>query len=260
MMRKLINPYRRYNIIPLPEALLEVISIEQAVLYGILAKYAGKDGFCFPQQTTLAKQLRVSVSTIKRWLKQLQKAELIDICQASGHERLMHRSNRYFFLDHPVFGDSHFDTCGSGTRDTSGKHPGDTSLDRSPVTSPTERESYKENHIKKNNSSITRSKEMSCYMAERILQRDEKYFHLVNGKKEKTIERWSVDFQKLHAVDKREWPEIESVLEWTLEDDFWSKNILSGKKFREKFSDLLLKMPAKSKKGSSQFITGKRIL
>lgn len=50
---------------------------------------------------------------------------------------------------------------------------------------------------------------------------------------------WAKDIEKLHRIDNREWGEIESVLRWAKADSFWSGNILSGSKFREKFPTLI---------------------
>lgn len=67
--------------------------------------------------------------------------------------------------------------------------------------------------------------------------------------RDKTIARWANDIDKAHRIDGREWKDLESVLDWALNDDFWSKNIRSGHKFREKYEDLYIKsLPAKSAK------------
>ena len=89
---------------------------------------------------------------------------------------------------------------------------------------------------------ITEGSRVASYMANRILSRDPKYTHLINGKRDKAIRAWAIDIEKIHKLDSREWSEIWRVIEWCLADDFWSKNILSGSKLRKKFSDLVLKM------------------
>ncbi|SHI23741.1 hypothetical protein SAMN02745823_03835 [Sporobacter termitidis DSM 10068] len=55
---------------------------------------------------------------------------------------------------------------------------------------------------------------------------------------EETMQRWAEDFDKVHRLDKKTWPLIADVLAFAKEDQFWNSRILSGKKFREKFTTL----------------------
>ena len=50
---------------------------------------------------------------------------------------------------------------------------------------------------------------------------------------------WAVHIERLHRIDKREWDEIAAVIDWCQQDEFWQANILSGKKLREKFTQLV---------------------
>jgi phage replication O-like protein O len=61
------------------------------------------------------------------------------------------------------------------------------------------------------------------------------------------LQSWADDFRKLvekDGVDKRL---IKNVMDWVTQDDFWNTNVLSAKKFREKFSELAIKMNAAKK-------------
>ena len=51
-------------------------------------------------------------------------------------------------------------------------------------------------------------------------------------------ETWSADIDKIHRLDNREWARIEEVIEWSQQDDFWWKNILSGETLRNQFDRL----------------------
>lgn len=63
------------------------------------------------------------------------------------------------------------------------------------------------------------------------------------------MQRWADDFRKLVEVDKIEDKTlIRDVMRWVTEDDFWRKNVLSAKTFREKFASLAIKMKAESGK------------
>jgi len=72
-----------------------------------------------------------------------------------------------------------------------------------------------------------------------------------NGYKVKSsqLDQWACDIDKLHRLDGRGWKEIESVIRWTQTAGcFWSANIISGSKLREKFPTLTAQMnnPTKS--------------
>lgn len=59
---------------------------------------------------------------------------------------------------------------------------------------------------------------------------------------EQTLQRWARDIDKIHRIDKQSWDDISDVLEFCQSDAFWSTNILSGKKLREKFIQLMAKL------------------
>lgn len=51
-------------------------------------------------------------------------------------------------------------------------------------------------------------------------------------------EGWARDIDKIHRLDNRDWEQIRRVIEWSQQDDFWWKNILSGATLRQKFDRL----------------------
>ena len=72
----------------------------------------------------------------------------------------------------------------------------------------------------------------------------------VNKDLEKTRSAWANDLDKMLRIDKRDPAEAKKVLGWALGDSFWEQNIQSGKKFRDKYDDLKIKMaPAKGPTG-----------
>lgn len=69
------------------------------------------------------------------------------------------------------------------------------------------------------------------------------------------IQKWSDDFRKLVEIDKvKDKKLILAVMDWVTSDDFWKRNILSSKKFREKFSELALKMKASQKQNKHKLL------
>lgn len=60
-----------------------------------------------------------------------------------------------------------------------------------------------------------------------------------NGDKEKTIQRWAQDIDKLIHIDHQKPSTVEEVIRFATRDNFWGANILSGSKLREKWDTLV---------------------
>ena len=59
-----------------------------------------------------------------------------------------------------------------------------------------------------------------------------------NGNREKTIQRWASDIDKMIRLDNRPVCDIWNMIIWCHYDDFWFKNILSGSKLRKQYDKL----------------------
>lgn len=86
------------------------------------------------------------------------------------------------------------------------------------------------------------AKELAMYLYHECQKNDS---HFVRTEQQLTT--WANDIDKLHRIDKRDWIEIKAVLSWAKNNDFWKSNILSGKKFRDKYEMLFSQMKSKSK-------------
>lgn len=53
-------------------------------------------------------------------------------------------------------------------------------------------------------------------------------------------DKWALDIEKLHRLDKYPYEVIDAVIDWCQADEFWRGNILSGSKLRQKFGTLVL--------------------
>ena len=99
-------PFKPYNKMIgawIPEALMELPNLSPLakLLYGRLCQHGGKDGLIFPSQETLAKELGVSVSTIKRGLNELKEAGFIGVVRTRKETAPKEQRNRYQTLFHP---------------------------------------------------------------------------------------------------------------------------------------------------------------
>ena len=60
-------------------------------------------------------------------------------------------------------------------------------------------------------------------------------------------DKWAEDINKIHRIDGRTYEQIEYMIRWTQKDSFWSQNILSASKLREKFNDLIPRLKGRVK-------------
>lgn len=89
-------PYRQFQGPLIPEGLLKFAGVCRGavLLYGQLARYAGKNGLCFPGIERLADDLLASGRTIQRWVRELVDAGLLRRRRRGAGTR----SNSYQFL------------------------------------------------------------------------------------------------------------------------------------------------------------------
>jgi len=106
-MVKRINMYKRYYGIYIPNGvyIIDGLSSTAKLVYGRLLRYAGKNGYAYPKQETIAKELNMHISTIKTIIKELKDFGLIEVIRGNT---LRHESNRYYFLEHPCLDDSFY--------------------------------------------------------------------------------------------------------------------------------------------------------
>jgi phage replication O-like protein O len=61
------------------------------------------------------------------------------------------------------------------------------------------------------------------------------------------LQSWADDFRKLLEIDEVDKRLAKEVMDWVTTDSFWKTNVLSAKKFRERFGELAIKMKAAQK-------------
>ncbi len=65
-------------------------------------------------------------------------------------------------------------------------------------------------------------------------------------------DKWSEDINKIHRIDNRTYEQIAFMIRWTQKDPFWSQNILSASKLRDKFNDLIPKVKGRVSSGGGR--------
>jgi hypothetical protein len=97
-----INPWRLFTGAMIPNWLLcrPEVSAGAKLAYARLCQFSGRDGLCFPRQTTLAAELGVSDRAVRNYLRELEEFQLVEVDQPG-----LQQSNRYAFLAHPWIND-----------------------------------------------------------------------------------------------------------------------------------------------------------
>lgn len=83
---------------------------------------------------------------------------------------------------------------------------------------------------------------LSQYLFDKILNNNPKV-------KKPNLQTWAKQIDLMIRIDKRLPDDIQVVIDWCQDDDFWKLNILSTKKLREKFDQLYVKMTGGNKRG-----------
>ena len=78
--------------------------------------------------------------------------------------------------------------------------------------------------------------------------------------KEPDLEKWAQEIDRMIRLDKRDPQEVEEIIRWCQTDNFWFANILSAKKLREKYDQLVAHMGRELKKSEPKGMDGIRYL
>lgn len=213
----------------IPEWVLFADISPQAVrLYGVLRRYADRDGSCFPSRKRLASDLRMeSVKPVDKALK-----ELITIGAITSEHRYTEQgdlqSNLYTVLSIPLGGDEKLPTSplfgphGSARKD---------------LTVGTEKSQIRRAILKE-----SQSNEKSDYSPE-IINLCNLLADLMaeNGIKRPTISgRWLSEMDKLNRIDEKTIQQIDAAIRWSQKDSFWSSNIHSPTALRKQYEKMRL--------------------
>ena len=215
----------------------------------MLADRANKEGFCWPSMKTLVEDCELSRETISRNIKDMARDGLLHVTK---HENKGRWKNNVYHLhvteDHRP--------CDGGSHDHVTQDHTNQSLEslKEPVVGANAPASEFDKN-KDNNQPPSLSKEIDARatacaekIASSVLSMLPKAKSLSAGKRDKTIERWASDIEKINRIDGYDYPSIEKVVAFAVNDDFWKPNIQSGAKLREKFEMLLVKSNSVKKK------------
>lgn len=79
------------------------LSTTDKMVWGQLNSCAGKNGECYPKQTTIAEELGISERTVRNSIATLVNLGFLEIEKPFGKDKLLHMNNRYFFIWNAVY-------------------------------------------------------------------------------------------------------------------------------------------------------------
>lgn len=234
-----------YAIIPAKVRYDENLSSSAKLLYGEITALANETGYCWATNEYFAKLYGVNIKSISRWIKSLIEAGYIE------SEMVSQKSNKGGVIRLLKI-DGQF--CGVGTK-----------MSRTPVQKCTEPHDENGQYNNRMNNTINNnsSSQLFCdqknsdtktkrkktfpqdsdpYLLAKYLETNIRRNCPDFPEDESRRQRWAVDMDLMIRVDKHDPDEVAAVIEWCQRDGFWRSNILSGKKLREKYLQLVLNM------------------
>ena len=220
----------------IPEWVLFAEISPQAVrLYGVLRRYADRDGSCFPSRKRLASDLRMdSTKPVDRALKELVTIGAITITHRHTEQGDL-QSNLYTVLSSPIGGDEKLSTS-----PLFGPH----GSSRKEATVGTESSQIRKAIIKESqDKEIPKQYLYLCNLLADLM--------VGNGVKRPTISgKWVSDIDKLIRIDEKTVEQVEAAIRWSQADSFWSSNIHSPAALRKQYEKMRLQAQrSKSSKG-----------
>ena len=214
------------------------------LLYGEITALCNEKGYCWATNDYFSKLYSVSKRTISTWIKSLCNAGYIsaELVLDDSSQKVKMRCLKV---------EANFDA-----------HLMKTSIpSRKKVPDPHE-ENFAENNTinnisssqifeqsKINDNGIKNKKifeaDSDPYLLAKFLENNITENNPKFPQSESQRQRWAKDFDLMIRRDKIDADDIAEVIEWCQRDNFWRSNILSGKKLREKYQQLKMRMESR---------------
>jgi len=257
------SPNPRFTGIFIPVEILELkvlTPFDQILLSWIDALYCKKNGGCFASNKYLAEQLNVKENTLSKNLTKLRRLGLIENVSFDGRKRVIRSTiNKYIEksqsqaacdLNHTLHVTNVTPDVG---RASHAEDP--TRINTYSKEEIKDKRVVKTSSVQKKLSSMKSKDHSSVSPAAARLSKFLFSFILKIDQKAKTPkwETWNKSIELMINKDGRTEREIEEIIKWVSKDQFWSKNILSTRKLREKFTQLLAAKNSGKKKSKMNY-------
>ena len=213
---------------------------QRQVLDFIIRKTYGwkkkRDGIALSQ---FVKATGIKKQNIHRAIKELEKKNLIKVIKSDDYTYLSYEFNKYFKTWKPVIKNDYSNQ--KRLRVSSKTITGESSKVMNTI------DNYTRDTITKDKKHMSKVKtfdphDISYLLSETLIDQIKRNLpngkDVQNGNREKTIQRWASDIDKMIRLDNRPVCDIWNMIIWCHYDDFWFKNILSGSKLRKQYDKL----------------------
>lgn len=97
-------PYKLFTGAFIPEWLMQHtgLTASEKLVWARLAQYAGKDGYCWPKQETIAEDCGISTRQVVRSINTLIDLKFIKVTKPTGNDKWGHKGNVYEFICNDV--------------------------------------------------------------------------------------------------------------------------------------------------------------
>lgn len=227
----------------IPEWILYSEISPQAVrLYGVLRRYADRDGSCFPSRKRLASDLRVeSTKPVDKALKELEAIGAITIEHRYSEQGDL-QSNLYTVLSSPLGRDEKLPTS---------LPYGPHGRERKEATVATETSHIRRANIKESQDKDS-SQDLADHFSDDVLRLAQLLAELMEGngvKKPTVTKKWLTTLDRMIRIDERTPMQIEAAIRWSQNDEFWSANIHSPDALRKQYEKMRLQAMRNKSRG-----------
>ena len=220
------NKKSYYAVIPATVRYDKKLTANAKLMYGEITALCNEKGYCWASNSYFAKLYGVSKQAISVWIKSLQNNGYVNIeYEREGKSITMRRvSINIDRVSIDVDGGINKSLIGY-QQNLKGNNIYNTTFNN--------KESPKQE-----TEEMSQALQLATLLLFESREHDKK-LHI--GMDKQVIARWAKDIEKLIRIDSRDYSEIERVIRWVkTEGNFWLPNIMSGKKLREKFPQLVL--------------------
>ncbi|MHC4397568.1 MAG: hypothetical protein ACYS1A_18145 [Planctomycetota bacterium] len=195
------------------------------IVWLCIKRRQGRNPYAWPSEETIAKDAGdISIASVKRSVKHLQETVWLKVEKPPKQGR--GQTNKYAVLGGK-----------KGIRKNPFSQKGYHKETRKGITK--RRKVYKGKYI---HSPTSEEARLSGLLLNLILERKPNFTHGQPNNCKQTIQRWAVHIDRLIRLNNRTPEEVEAVIRWCQQDDFWQNNILCTEKLRKQIDQLELKM------------------
>ncbi len=203
----------------------------------------GRNSESWPSLELIGKEVGVSEDTVRRSIERQEKRGWLKVVRPSKQGRGMF--NRYTVITPKKKG-----STDETLPDKKGSSPATLSGEKGSTGATGRVAKLGHNYIQGTKEGCSNSDELrlSQLLLDKILERKGNFTGGQKSRREGTVRRWAVDIERLVRIDKRTPEQVEAVICWCQKDDFWQRQVLSGKNLRKHIDKLEDAMRASNSK------------